>query len=103
MWRNLIPIQNRKTGKKKNTGSRFRNRDTLTVIHQSYIGLGWHIITTKNNKKVFFHNGGTGGYSSSMTLNMEDHTAVIILSNVSSINESIDQLCFELLTQTTKK
>lgn len=87
----------------KNKELALTRKPTFTVNDKTKIGLGWHIITTKNNKKVFFHNGGTGGYSSSMTLNMEDHTAVIILSNVSSINESIDQLCFELLTQTTKK
>lgn len=76
---------------------------TFTVNNTTKIGLGWHIITTKNNEEVLFHNGGTGGYSSSITLNMKDQTAVIILSNVSFINESVDRLCFKLLTQTTKK
>lgn len=76
---------------------------TFTVNTTTKIGLGWHIITTKNNKEIFFHNGGTGGYSSSMTVNMKDKTAVIILSNISEINSPIDRLCFDLLNHTDKK
>ncbi|WP_347218558.1 serine hydrolase [Chryseobacterium sp.] len=87
----------------KNKELALTRKPTFTVNDNTKIGLGWHIITTKSNKEVLFHNGGTGGYSSSMTLNMKDQTAVIILSNVSSINEPVDHLCFELLSQTTKK
>ncbi|MGE8554756.1 MAG: serine hydrolase [Chryseobacterium jejuense] len=87
----------------KNKELALTRKPTFTVNDKTKIGLGWHIITTKNNKEVLFHNGGTGGYSSSMTLDMENKTAVIILSNVASINESVDHLCFELLSPTTKK
>lgn len=87
----------------KNKELALTRKPTFTINDKTKIGLGWHIITTKNNKEVMFHNGGTGGYSSSMTLNMENQTAVIILSNISSINEPVDNLCFELLAQTAKK
>ncbi|WP_185289366.1 serine hydrolase [Chryseobacterium lactis] len=78
-------------------------KPTFTVDKTTKIGLGWHIISTKNNKEIFYHNGGTGGYSSSMTMDMENKTAVIILSNVSGINDSVDRLCFKLLGQADKK
>ncbi|BAP33403.1 penicillin-binding protein [Chryseobacterium sp. StRB126] len=87
----------------KNKELALTRKPTFTVNDKTKIGLGWHIMTIKNNKEILFHNGGTGGYSSSMTLDMENQTAVIILSNVASINESVDYLCFELLNQTTKK
>lgn len=61
------------------------------------IGLAWHIITSKNGNDIYWHNGGTGGYSSSMAVNINDKTAVIILANVSNINDKIDGMCFELI------
>jgi hypothetical protein len=47
-----------------------------------------------------WHNGGTGGYSSSMVLDVNSKNGVVILSNVSAYNprmENIDKLCFELM------
>jgi CubicO group peptidase (beta-lactamase class C family) len=67
------------------------------------IGLGWHVIRSASGKDIFWHNGGTGGYSSSMAINVEDKTAVIILSNVFNINDQIDNLCFELMNETLKE
>lgn len=75
---------------------------TFEVNEKMKIGLGWHILKSKNGEGVFWHNGGTGGYSSSMTIDVQEKTAVIILSNVSGINENIDNLCFKLIN-TSKK
>ena len=63
-------------------------------------GLGWHILQSEAGQKLFWHNGGTGGYSSSMTINTADQIAVIILSNVSAFHPAsgnIDRLCFDLI------
>jgi CubicO group peptidase (beta-lactamase class C family) len=81
-------------------------KPTFVINDKIKIGLGWHILKSENNKEVFWHNGGTGGYSSSMSIDVENKTAVILLSNVSAFNpkmENIDQLGFELLKQVTKK
>jgi CubicO group peptidase (beta-lactamase class C family) len=71
------------------------------VVHDSMkTGLGWHILQSETGQELFWHNGGTGGYSSSMTINMANKVAVIILSNVSAFHPAsgnIDQLCFELI------
>ena len=72
-------------------------KPTFTVNETMKMGLGWHIFKSEDGKDLFWHNGGTGGYSSSMAVNVENQTAIIILSNVSGINEKIDALCFELL------
>jgi len=61
------------------------------------IGLGWHILKSENEFNLIWHNGGTGGYSSSMVLNTKKKSGVIVLSNCANANDSIDQLCFELL------
>jgi CubicO group peptidase (beta-lactamase class C family) len=70
------------------------NKDLLMTQQPTFIfseklsfGLGWHIVKTKNGENLLWHNGGTGGYSSSMILDKENRTGVIILSNVSAYNK----------------
>ena len=75
-------------------------KPTFKVNDNMQVGLGWHILKTKNDGELIWHNGGTGGYRSSMALDLDNNNGVIILSNVSSYNkksENIDQLCFELI------
>ncbi|MFV0590009.1 MAG: hypothetical protein ACK5M7_01375 [Draconibacterium sp.] len=64
------------------------------------IGLGWHILHPEPETTLYWHNGGTGGYTSSVAINMQNKSAVIILSNVSAFHPKkgkIDELCFGLL------
>jgi len=64
------------------------------------LGMGWHIIRTKTEDEWFWHNGGTGGYTSSMALDIRKKNGIIILSNVSAFHpdsNKIDELCFLLL------
>ena len=73
---------------------------TFEVNSKMSIGLGWHLIKSDSSKNWLWHNGGTGGYSSSLTMNKETKKAVIVLSNVSALSPKmafIDKLCFELL------
>ncbi len=66
------------------------------------LALGWHIIKADNGAEWIFHNGGTGGYTSSMAIDTKKKTGVIILTNVSSFNKdmgNVDALCFELMKQ----
>lgn len=68
---------------------------TFTISETMKIALGWHLIT-QNEQEYIWHNGGTGGYSSSMALNLQDKGGVIVLSN-NAPNGDVDELCFELL------
>lgn len=70
---------------------------TFDINNKLSIGLGWHILSQNN---WIWHNGGTGGYSSSMTLDIQNKNGIIILSNVSAFNPkagNIDQLGFALM------
>lgn len=73
---------------------------TFPVNTNMDIALGWHIINTQSGEQWHWHNGGTGGYSSSMVMNIENKKAVILLTNVSAFNKlqkNIDLLCFALM------
>lgn len=74
---------------------------TYTLNENVKVCLGWHLINKGNsNQSLYWHNGGTGGYSSSMAFDMVGQKGIVILSNVSAFNpnmENIDALCFELM------
>ena len=86
----------------KNKELALTRKSTFKINEDMAIGLGWHIIKAGNGEDVYWHNGGTGGYSSSMAVDVREKTAVIILSNVSNINDTIDGLCFELMNEAEK-
>ncbi len=78
---------------------------TFEIDNTMKIGLGWHILKSDTGNDLFFHNGGTGGYSSSMIVNTDSKTAAIILSNVSAFDSkmgNIEKLCFELINKMEK-
>jgi len=75
---------------------------TFDVSENLRVGLGWHILKSDKGDDLYWHNGGTGGYSSSMTIDLENKTAVIILSNVADIGNLIDPLGMELLKNAAK-
>lgn len=80
---------------------RLTHQPTYKINDNMSIGLGWHVIKTRSGSELIWHNGGTGGYSSSMVLDLDKKNAVIILSNVSAFNPkmaNIDTLCFSLIT-----
>lgn len=79
---------------------------TFEINDNMSIGLGWHIIKSKSGSILNWHNGGTGGYSSSIAIDMKNKNGIIILSNVSAFNPkmgNIDKLCFELMETLEKK
>jgi len=64
------------------------------------VGLGWHIVEETSGAEYYHHNGATGGYTSSMALDIEQRNGIIILSNVSAYNANmseLDNLCFALM------
>lgn len=82
------------------------HKPTFKVNENMSIGLGWHILKRKNEGELIWHNGGTGGYTSSMALDLKNKNGIIILSNVSAFNEktaNIDQLCFGLIKTLNEK
>jgi len=86
---------------KSNLDLMLMTKKTVKANDQVDTGLGWHIINSeKSDNKWHWHNGGTGGYTSSMVIDIKNLVGVIVLSNVSALNSfegNIDQLCFELM------
>lgn len=81
----------------KNEALSLTQKSTSNAFPNMDMGLGWHIIKDKN---YLFHNGGTGGYTSSIVLDLAEKNGVIILSNVSAFHpdmSKIDQLSMELI------
>jgi CubicO group peptidase (beta-lactamase class C family) len=75
-------------------------QETFVSSKTISIGLAWHILHPNTDEKMFWHNGGTGGYTSSISFRPHHKTGVIILSNISAMHSKsykIDELCFELL------
>ena len=48
------------------------------------IALGWHVFTA-NNRAVFWHDGGTGGYRSFMGFDPKTQVGVVVLSNAGTL------------------
>lgn len=72
---------------------------TFKISHKMSKGLGWTILRANNNQ-VIWHHGRTGGYTSSIALDVQHKNGIIILSNLSGFYEdpkSIDHLCFGLI------
>jgi CubicO group peptidase (beta-lactamase class C family) len=72
-------------------------KQTFEMNENFRMGLGWHILKSENGNDLFWHNGGTGGYSSSMTIDLKNKRAVIILVNVENINKTIEGIGLELI------
>ena len=79
---------------------KYQKEPTYTISEDQQIALGWYIISREDGSAIYWHNGGTGGYRSSMALNPVNGTAVVVLSNISAGHAKsslIDRLCFDLL------
>lgn len=65
----------------------------LTYDKTPKVALGWHIITT-DNQRIYWHNGGTYGSSSYLAFQPDKQIAVVVLSNSA---ESVDQIAMNIL------
>jgi len=75
-------------------------KETFRINDKMGVGLGWHLLYDSPEATWLWHNGGTGGYTSSMALDIERKNGVILLSNVSAFSrhmKNIDELCFALM------
>lgn len=74
---------------------------TFDMKEDTSIGLGWFIYRTETGKTIHTHDGGTGGYTSSMLIDCENKNGVVLLSNISALGqgtEKINQLSKSLLS-----
>jgi len=74
-------------------------RSTITpyasAAHESAaVGLGWHILAS-GGKKIYWHNGMTGGYSSFIGFSPKDSLGLVILANYAT--SEVTRIGFNLL------
>lgn len=85
--------------KENNTILNLTRTETHKIDKKSSIGLGWEWYN-KPNGNWYWHNGGTGGYTSCIIIDTIKKNSIIILSNVSATSEpmdNIDKLCFAIM------
>ena len=70
--------------KNEGTALEMQMKKTAQYSEKVDIGLGWLIFYDGEGNPIYWHNGGTGGYSSDMAVSVENQKSVIILSNVSA-------------------
>lgn len=80
----------------------YRNMQASTFqVNDQYAScIGWHIIRLESGKELLWHNGATGGYTSSLSLDLENRKGVIILSNVSGLSQGskeIDRIGWKMI------
>ena len=78
-----------------------RSRTELFKVTEDFaMGYGWSIVKMPSGEKWNWHNGGTGGYTSSMILDVGQKKGVIILSNITALGkltQKINELGPELM------
>lgn len=77
-------------------------QETFRVSERTSLALGWHILRRKDGHRWHWHNGGTGGYRTSLWLDLEQKKAVVLLTNLSAGHGAagkIDALAQFLLAQ----
>lgn len=70
------------------------------IDKNNYIGLGWDIQRKQNGVLWFIRPGGTRGYESCVIMDTMNRKAVIVLSNLSSIEEisiNVEYICSRLM------
>lgn len=77
-----------------------QRESTFQVNDNMEIAMGWFILNRDSGEQWYWHNGGTGGYRSSVVMNPEQKIGVVVLSNISaghSEADKIDRLSFDLM------
>ncbi len=85
-----------------NKAFQLQQKQTIKTGKWDSFALGWMIqnFKTTNDRPWHWHNGGTGGFSSTAVMDLEKRTGVVILSNVSGLSlfksEEITNMAFNL-------
>ena len=70
----------------------FQRESTYSINANREVALGWFIEEQENGQRWHLHNGGTGGYRSSIILDTAKQQGVIILANISAGHKYADQI-----------
>lgn len=83
-----------------NGALKLQRESTFKINESREIALGWFILKQASGRQWHWHNGGTGGFRSSLVMSTESQKGVAVLSNISAGHKhaaKIDSLSFILL------
>jgi CubicO group peptidase (beta-lactamase class C family) len=63
---------------------------TAAVNADLQVGKGWHISNNKEGQSIYWHNGGTYGFSSFVAFIRGRHQAVVVVANRFDANQVTD-------------
>jgi beta-lactamase class C len=75
--------------------------DTLQLLTDDNMAMCWHVISI-DNKPVYFHNGGTGGFRSCILFYREDEVGVFVLLNSLLAPEDLSKTLLKKLMDAKK-
>jgi len=70
---------------------------TIPINTRIGIGLGWHILNEKDKQPVYWHNGGTYGFSTFCAFSKDKSKAVFVIINQFSKNAACDGLGISII------
>ncbi len=79
---------------------KLQREPTFRINESREMALGWFILNQESGEQWYWHNGGTGGFRTSLVINAELEKGVAVMSNISaghSYAAKIDSLSFILL------
>ena len=62
-------------------------RPVFTIADREQVALGWHVYTWREGWEILNHNGGIGGYTSTLNVDPVHRRAVVVLANVMNVGE----------------
>jgi CubicO group peptidase (beta-lactamase class C family) len=76
-------------------------RATHRVQHaraeRSSVALGWHVEAASDGARLYWHNGGTGGFRSFAAFSLDSNTALVVLVNQAVSMQAFNRFAFRLL------
>ncbi len=72
---------------------------TATINKRLQIAKGWHILSLPNNSSLYWHNGGTYGFSTFCAFQKETGKGIFIAVNAFNKNNIVDGLGVELMSK----
>ncbi|MFB6099412.1 MAG: serine hydrolase domain-containing protein [Salinibacter sp.] len=89
---NLDPEQSPLSSAIKQT-HRLRHRKSKELA----LALGWHVSKGPDGSRIYWQNGGTGGFRSFVGVHRDDHTALLLLTNQALSPRRLNEFAFQLM------
>lgn len=76
---------------------------TISIDDRIKVGRGWHMLQEENGETIYWHNGGTYGFSTFAAFLKNKSAAVIVIINAFNKNDISDDLGIEIMNALSKQ